>query len=120
MSLPRPDSLNWFNVWRRRRKAPAYPCLCSGKNGSGGSGVRGSNDTLELAMTAQRWRRVQVVADPLATRKKHKIIIEGEFGRINVEVENLPPPSNPKTRHPASLSAIATLKRLLEPVQLGA
>ena len=64
--------------------------------------------------------RVQVVADPLATRNQHKIIIEGAFGRIKVEVENLPSPSNPKTSHLASLSAIATLKRLLEPVQLGA
>lgn len=63
---------------------------------------------------------VQVVADPLATRNQHKIIIEGGFGRIRVEVENLPSPSNPKTSYLASLSAIATLKRLLEPIQLGA
>jgi aspartate dehydrogenase len=64
--------------------------------------------------------RVQVVADPLATRNQHKIIVEGAFGRFRVEVENLPSPTNPKTSHLASLSAIATLKRLLEPVQLGA
>jgi aspartate dehydrogenase len=64
--------------------------------------------------------RVQVVADPLATRNQHKIIIEGAFGRLRVEVENLPSPTNPKTSHLASLSAIATLKRLLDPVQLGA
>lgn len=64
--------------------------------------------------------RVQVVADPLATRNSHKIIIEGAFGRARIEVENLPSPNNPKTSYLASLSAIATLKRLLEPVQLGA
>jgi len=64
--------------------------------------------------------RVQVVADPLATRNQHKIIVEGAFGRFRVEVENLPSPTNPKTSHLASLSAIATLKRLLEPIQLGA
>lgn len=64
--------------------------------------------------------RVQVVADPLATRNQHKIIIEGAFGRIRVEVENLPSPSNPKTSYLASLSAIATLKRVLDPVQVGA
>lgn len=63
---------------------------------------------------------VQVVADPLATRNQHKVIIEGAFGRIRTEVENLPSPSNPKTSYLASLSAIATLKRILEPVQLGA
>ena len=64
--------------------------------------------------------RVQVVADPLATRNQHKIIMEGAFGRIRVEVENLPSPTNPKTSHLASLSAIATLKRALDPVQVGA
>lgn len=64
--------------------------------------------------------RVQVVADPLATRNEHKVIIEGEFGRIRIEVENLPSPSNPRTSHLASLSAVATLKRVLEPIQLGA
>lgn len=64
--------------------------------------------------------RVQVVADPMATRNQHKIIVEGAFGRFKVEVENLPSPTNPKTSHLASLSAIATLKRILEPVQLGA
>lgn len=64
--------------------------------------------------------RVQVVADPLATRNQHKIIVEGAFGRLRVELENLPSPKNPKTSYLASLSAIATLQRLLEPVQLGA
>jgi aspartate dehydrogenase len=64
--------------------------------------------------------RVQVVADPLATNNSHKIIIEGDFGRIRCEVENLPSPANPKTSWLASLSAIATLKRVLDPVQVGA
>lgn len=64
--------------------------------------------------------RVQVVADPLATRNNHKIIFEGTFGRVKIEVENLPSPSNPKTSYLASLSAIATLERILDPVQLGA
>jgi aspartate dehydrogenase len=64
--------------------------------------------------------RVQVVADPLATRNQHKLIIEGEFGRIRCEVENLPSPDNPKTSWLASLSAMATLNRILEPIQVGA
>lgn len=63
--------------------------------------------------------RVQIVADPLATRNQHKVIIEGAFGRIRCEIENLPSPDNPKTSWLASLSAIATLKRVLEPVQIG-
>jgi aspartate dehydrogenase len=64
--------------------------------------------------------RVQVVADPLATRNSHKIIIEGDFGRLRCEVENLPSPDNPKTSWLASLSAMATLRRILNPLQMGA
>ncbi len=64
--------------------------------------------------------RVQVVADPMATRNSHKVILEGDFGRIRCEVENLPSPENPKTSWLASLSAMATLKRILEPIQVGA
>lgn len=64
--------------------------------------------------------RVQVVADPLATRNNHKVIIEGDFGRIRLEVDNLPSPQNPKTSYLASLSAMATLRRILDPVQISA
>lgn len=75
---------------------------------------------LSLAGIGFDQTRVQIAADPLATRNQHKVIIEGAFGRARIEVENLPSPSNPKTSYLASLSAIATLKRLLEPLQLGA
>ena len=64
--------------------------------------------------------RVQVVVDPLATRNHHKVIFDGDFGRVRVEVENLPSPDNPKTSYLASLSAMATLRRILDPVQLSA
>ena len=63
---------------------------------------------------------VQVVADPLATHNEHKLIVEGAFGRLRLELMNLPHPDNPKTSYLASLSAIATLKRILDPVQIGA
>ena len=62
---------------------------------------------------------VQVAVDPLATRNSHKVIIEGDFGRARIEVENLPSPTNPRTSYLASLSAIATLRRLVAPIQLG-
>lgn len=63
---------------------------------------------------------VQVVADPLATHNQHKLIVEGAFGRLRVELQNLPHPENPKTSYLASLSAIATLRRIVEPIQIGA
>jgi aspartate dehydrogenase len=64
--------------------------------------------------------RVEVVADPLATNNEHKLIVEGDFGRLRVELMNLPHPENPRTSYLASLSAIATLRRVLDAVQIGA
>jgi aspartate dehydrogenase len=75
---------------------------------------------LSLAGVGFDQTRVQVVADPLATRNMHKVIFEGDFGRIRAEVENLPSPANPKTSYLAILSAMSTLRRILDPVQLGA
>ncbi len=63
---------------------------------------------------------VQVAVDPLAQRNSHKVIVEGDFGRARIEVENLPSPTNPRTSHLASLSAIALLRRILSPVEIGA
>ena len=43
----------------------------------------------------------------------------GEFGVLNVRVENLPSPENPMTSYLAVLSAIATLAKLTESVWVG-
>ena len=64
--------------------------------------------------------KVEIVADPVATRISHKILAHGRFGRLRAEVENMPNPNNPKSSYMASLSAIATLKRILNPIQIGA
>ena len=63
---------------------------------------------------------VEIVADPVATRNSHKILAHGKFGRLRAEVENMPNPNNPRSSYLASLSAIATLKRILNPIQIGA
>jgi len=64
--------------------------------------------------------KVQIVVDPVATRINHKILAHGKFGRLRAEVENMPNPCNPKTSYMASLSAIATLKKIINPIQIGA
>jgi aspartate dehydrogenase len=63
---------------------------------------------------------VEIVADPVATRNSHKILAHGRFGRLRAEIENMPNPHNPGSSYLASLSAIATLKRLINPIQIGA
>lgn len=64
--------------------------------------------------------RVEIVVDPVATRNSHKILAHGKFGRLRAEVENMPNPNNPGSSYMASLSAIATLKRIINPIQIGA
>jgi aspartate dehydrogenase len=63
--------------------------------------------------------KVEIVADPVATRINHKILAHGRFGRLRAEVENMPNPKNPQSSYMASLSAIATLRRVLNPIQIA-
>jgi len=76
--------------------------------------------SLSLAGIGFDKTKVEIVADPVVTRNSHKILAHGKFGRLRAEVENMPNPSNPKSSYMASLSAIATLKRILNPIQIGA
>jgi aspartate dehydrogenase len=76
--------------------------------------------TLSLAGLGFDQTHVQVAIDPLATRNSHKVIIEGNFGRARIEVENLPSPQNAATSYLASLSTIALLRRIVSPIEIGA
>jgi len=62
--------------------------------------------------------RVRVVADPALTRNIHELDIEGDCGRIRVQIESRPS-SNPKTSELAVRSALAALRQLFEPVRIG-
>ena len=65
---------------------------------------------LSLAGIGGRETRVRIVADPGTDRNTHRIEAEGGFGRMSLEVENLPDPGNPRTSRLATLSAIQTLR----------
>jgi aspartate dehydrogenase len=56
--------------------------------------------------------QVKIVADPTLSVNKHEIVGEGTFGKIQIVVQNIPSPSNPRTSHLASLSAIECLRGL--------
>ncbi|MDD1734823.1 MAG: aspartate dehydrogenase [Methanothrix sp.] len=62
---------------------------------------------------------VNVVADPDIKINQHEILVEGDFGRISTKVENIPSPQNPRTSYLAALSAIATLRSIVDPVKIG-
>jgi aspartate dehydrogenase len=76
-------------------------------------------DTLSLAGIGYAATVVRVIADPGIERNVHQIEVKGEFWSLTVRVENVPSHENPKTSYIAMLSAIATLKKLTEPVWVG-
>ena len=75
--------------------------------------------SLSLAGIGAKKTRVRVFVDPEAARNIHEITVEGDFGKFMCRVENIPSPDNPKTSYLAALSAIATLKKITEPLQIG-
>jgi len=75
--------------------------------------------TISLAGIGFEQTRVKIIADPSLSRNVHEITVEGEFGKFSTRVENLPSPENPKTSYLAALSAVSTLKKILNQVQIG-
>jgi len=63
--------------------------------------------------------KVRVIADPSLKRNVHHISLEGDFGKMETEVENVPSPFNPKTSYLAALSAIATLREIADTIHIG-
>ncbi len=75
--------------------------------------------SLSLAGIGSKKTEVRIFVDPKASRNIHEITVEGDFGAFICHVENVPSPSNPRTSYLAALSAIATLKKITEPLQIG-
>lgn len=95
-------------------------------DGSVGDAVRGFPTNvnvaavLALAAGSSAELAVSVVADPHATTNVHELEVSGGFGTFTVRLDNLPSPDNPKTSALAPLSALAMLRRLSDPVWIGA
>ena len=62
---------------------------------------------------------VKIVAAPGVERNIHEVEIDSDAGTIFTRKENVIHPDNPKTSFLAVLSALATLKGILEPVRIG-
>jgi aspartate dehydrogenase len=73
---------------------------------------------LALAGIGPERTRIRLFAVPGQERNQHRITIEGEFGRLRIEVENVPS-ENPRTGKLSYLSAIAMLRELGAPAQVG-
>lgn len=64
---------------------------------------------LSLAGLGSEKTLVKIVADPNTNKNTHKIEASGIFGKISIQVENVPDNTNPKTSRLAILSAIECL-----------
>lgn len=76
--------------------------------------------TAGLAAGKTKDVEVAIIADPKTRRNTHELQAKGSFGTFYLRVENVPSKTNPKTSMLAALSAIATLRKMTEPIQIGA
>jgi len=73
---------------------------------------------LSLAGIGPERTRIKIFAVPGQERNQHRITVEGEFGRLRIEVENVPS-ENPRTGKLSYLSAIAMLRELGASARIG-
>ncbi|RNF38821.1 aspartate dehydrogenase [Planococcus salinus] len=63
--------------------------------------------------------KVRVIVDPAIEQNTHTIEAEGDFGKMQLQVENNPMPSNPKTSLLAALSILAVLQNRNQALKIG-
>jgi aspartate dehydrogenase len=73
---------------------------------------------VSLAGLGPERTRIRILADPAAERNRHTVTAEGGFGRLRIELENVPS-ENPRTGKLSYLSTIAYLRDLGAPLRVG-
>lgn len=74
---------------------------------------------LSLATLGPDRTRLRVICDPSGSSIRTEIKAQGATGELRIEIANLPSPDNPRTSYQACVSALATLKRFTDHVQIG-
>lgn len=79
------------------------------------------NVAVSLSLAGIGWEqtKVRIIADPSLKVNVHEVEVVGDFGRIITRTENVQSPMNPKTSYLAALSAVATFKRIIDPIKIG-
>lgn len=72
--------------------------------------------TTALAGVGPDATTITLVADPSAATNRHELAARGEFGRLDVTIDNAPLPDNPKTSAMAALSLVRALRNRTSPV----
>lgn len=63
--------------------------------------------------------RVKIIADPTVTKNVHRLEATGDFGKLELTLENSPYPTNPKTSYLTALSILSSLQSLKETTLIG-
>lgn len=75
-------------------------------------------DTFRLAGIGPDETQVKIVAVPGLERNCHDIEVKGEFGLLNVHIENIPS-ENPRTGKLTAMSIIRSIQDAFDPVGIG-
>ena len=75
--------------------------------------------TLSMCGLGAKKTRVRIVTSPAYKSNSHEVEADGDFGHLKAVTENVPMPDNPKTSYLAALSAVATLKGIIEGSTIG-
>ena len=73
---------------------------------------------LSLAGIGPERTRIRIFASPEQPLNRHRITVQGEFGRLTIEIENVPS-ENPRTGKLSYLSTIAFLRDLGATLRVG-
>lgn len=57
---------------------------------------------------------VELVADPAAQGNRHELVVRGDFGKLDVSIENRPLASNPKSSEMAALSLVRLIENRIQ------
>jgi aspartate dehydrogenase len=74
---------------------------------------------LSLAGIGPERTRLEIWADPHVTRNTHRIVVEADSARFEMQIENVPTDENPRTGKITALSVIAALRRLTATLSVG-
>ena len=77
------------------------------------------SSTLAIAASAGADLTVRVFLDPSVERNRHELVVEGDFGRMTLTLDNVPSSETPGTSELAVLSATATLRALVRRTKIG-
>lgn len=72
--------------------------------------------TVALAGLGMERTKVELVADPKVTRNVHRVVAMGAFGRLEMQLENLPLQANPKTSALTVYSLVRAIANAVAPI----